>query len=389
MEMERSEHGAWKLDDAECFTRIFTGRISQYGLTFMDEAGRITGWSEGCHRLTGFTADDVLGASVALLFTPDDVAREIHVHELNGAAQLGGAEDERWHMRKDGSKFWASGVTLSMWTGDSLRGFAKIFRDATHLRLRTKTLENEVMQLKKEQHDRDVFLATIAHELRNPLQPMSVATRLLSHPSERIRHEQAVKILDRQLGFIGRLVEDLIDLTRAGEGKMGVAYETVELQRLLQEAIESCRSAAEAAGVALLGILPPKPISIEVDPGRMNQVIVNLLNNAIKFTPSGGRVSVLANVDQTHFQVKVMDTGCGIGPELQPKIFDMFTQASTEGTKRGQGLGIGLALVKEIVSLHRGTVEVRSEGHGKGSDFFVRVPLIRPSTPAGGGAVAQ
>ena len=374
----RSRHGAWQDADARALLGQLMGSLRRYGVVFIDLDGRVQGWSEGCHAITGFAADDVIRHSSAVLFTPEDVARELHVHELNSARLLGHSEDERWHMRKDGSRFWASGITLLLGTTERPQGFAKMFRDATHLRLRMDALENEVRQVRKDRSDRDVFLATIAHELRNPLQPMSVATRLLAQACDQPRHGQAIKILDRQLGFIERLVEDLLDMTRLGQGRMAIDVRRVELQRLLQDAVDSRGEAARAKDIALACILPPVPIAVEVDPARLDQVVVNLLNNAIKFTPDGGDVTVLANVDQTHFTVRVQDTGQGISAELQPRLFTMFTQADPLHTGRGQGLGIGLALVKQLVSLHHGSVEVRSEGTGRGSEFLVRIPLEQP-----------
>jgi two-component system CheB/CheR fusion protein len=381
MQRRSSKNGSWGATDAEAFCTLLMGGLKQYGVIYMDLDGILRGWSEGAHLLTGFSPDDVLGKSAALIFTPEDVARDLHVHELNSARLLGAVEDERWHMRKDGARFWASGVTVRLDSGGAPVGLAKLFRDATHLRLRMDALDNEVRQMRKQQADRDVFLATIAHELRNPLHPMSMAARLLAGPFEATRHEQAVKTLDRQLRFMERLVEDLIDMTRIGQGKFGLDYRPVKLQSLLQEALAGCAEAATAKDILLNGVFPEKPIDVECDPGRINQVLVNLLNNAIKFTPPGGRVTLLGNIDQTHFTVKVQDTGIGIAPNLQPAIFEMFTQAEPSDTGRGQGLGIGLALVKQIVSLHRGTVEVRSEGAGKGSEFFIRIPVSKAEAP--------
>lgn len=380
MTMHRTEHGAWSTTDVDLVLALLTVQECQYGIAFVDPAGTITGWTEGAHAVTGFTADEVIGQAFAVLFVPEDVAHGQDLHELNAARTLGAAEDERWHMRKDGSRFWASGLTLPMHDGERFHGFAKLFRDATHLQLRTLRLENEAQRLTGERQEHDVFLATIAHELRNPLHPMRLATRLLSTPTEPVRQDQAVKILTRQLALMDRLVEDLIDMTRAGQGKMTLVYERVDLQRLLQDTIDASRAVAESGGVALIGVLPPMPVVVEVDPGRFQQVVMNLLNNAIKFTPRDGQVSVLLNVDQSHLVLKVQDTGRGIGPELQPRIFDMFTQADGATTHRGDGLGIGLALVKEIVSLHHGTVEAKSEGVGQGSEFLVRMPLEKPTT---------
>jgi PAS domain S-box-containing protein len=380
MTLHRTPHGAWRQADVDLVLDLLTVRDSQYGIVFLDTSGAITGWTEGAHAVTGFDADEVVGQDFAILFIPEDVARGQHVHELNASRTLGAAEDERWHRRQDGSRFWASGLTLPLYDGETLHGFAKLFRDATHLQLRTLRLENEAQRLAGERQEHDLFLATIAHELRNPLHPMRLATRLLSPPAEPSRQEQAVKILVRQLALMERLVEDLIDMTRAGQGKMTLIYERVDLRRLLQDTMDASQDAADAGGVALIGVLPPTPVVAEVDPGRLQQVVMNLLNNAIKFTPREGQVSLLLNVDQSHFVLKVQDTGRGIGPELQPRIFDMFTQADGATTRRGDGLGIGLALVKEIVSLHHGTVEAKSEGVGQGSEFLVRMALEKPTT---------
>jgi two-component system CheB/CheR fusion protein len=256
--------------------------------------------------------------------------------------------------------------------------FVKVFRDATPLRFRLDWLENELDEVNAQQRDRDAFLATVAHELRNPLQPIAMAIKLLTHPSDKSRHEHALKVLDRQLSFMQHLIEDLVDMTRVKHAKMAIEYELVELQQLVREAVESCRESAEHNGLILDCVLPPVPVLIEVDPARITQVLVNLLNNAIKFTPRGGKVAVWATVDDGQLIVKVQDTGQGIAADLQPKIFQMFTQANRATTGRGKGLGIGLALVKELVSLHQGSVELRSEGVGKGSEFFIRLPIAAP-----------
>lgn len=380
MSMQTQGHAAWDAEDAQALFALFPAGLKQYAVVFIDTEGRISGWSEGAYALTGFSAQDVLGQSLALLFTPEDAGLELHQHELNSARLLGSAEDERWHMRKDGSRLWASGMTMPLGPPDRPRGFAKLFRDATHLRLRLDALEEEVRQLRQVRKDQNVFLATIAHELRSPLQPLTTATELLAQPTEPELRERATRILRRQIRQMERLVEDLVDMTRVTGGAMRIAYETVPLQPLLEHAMDGCREAAAGKQIALFCVLPPVPVDVQVDPGRLRQVIGNLLDNAIKFTPAGGQVALQANVEPQHFVVRVKDTGRGIGPQLQPWIFDMFTQADGADTGRGKGLGIGLALVKQIVALHGGSVEVKSEGADKGSEFFVRVPLAKPAT---------
>jgi two-component system CheB/CheR fusion protein len=288
-------------------------------------------------------------------------------------------------MRRDGSWFWSSGVSLPLHReGDRVTGFVKIFRDATHLRVRTRYLENELKASTRREAERDVFLGTIAHEMRNPLSPLKTAAQLMRmQVREATALDRPLQVMERQLGLLERLVEDLVDVARVNSGKMSIAYERVEYQALLNDAVDSCLTAAQFKGIAIHRSFPPTPIEIDVDPRRMQQVFVNLLNNAVKFTPQGGKVWLTATVDQTHLICYMKDSGKGIEPHMLPRIFDVFTQAEGGRAERGAGLGIGLALVKEIVSLHQGTVEVRSEGAGKGSEFTVRIPLRRPQAAPG------
>lgn len=375
----------WTREDAEALQSLLLEKTRQYGVVFYDADRRITGWNSGAEFITGWTASEVLGQPTAMLFIPEDRERKLDEHEASTAALVGAGEDERWHLRRDGSWFWSSGISLPLHReGERVTGFVKIFRDATHLRVRTRYLENELKEHAERDSEREVFLGTIAHEMRNPLAPLKTAVQLMrmqaANPGQLAR---PLQVMERQLGVLERLVEDLVDITRVNVGKMSITYEHVEYQAMLHEAADSCASAAQFKGIIVHRGFPPVPIEVEVDARRMQQVIVNLLNNAIKFTPQGGHVWVTATVDQTHMVCYVKDSGKGIEPDLLPKIFDVFTQAESGRADRGAGLGIGLAVVKEIVSLHQGTVEVRSEGAGKGSEFTIRVPLRRPDTEQG------
>jgi two-component system CheB/CheR fusion protein len=292
---------------------------------------------------------------------------------------VGVGENERWHVRKDGSRFWSSGLIFALSADGQPGGFVKIFRDLTHLRTRMKYLENVQHEYAFREREQKMFIGTIAHEMRNPLSPVKTAVQLMKRQlGDNPRHVQPIQIMDRQIGFLERLIEDLVDLTRVQAGKMSVVYESVVLQELLFEALDACNTAAEAKRLTVHQIMPSVPIKVEVDGRRLLQVVINLLNNAVKYTQAGGNIWLTATVDQTHFVCYVKDDGQGIDPELLPRIFDMFTQADGSHAERGAGLGIGLSVVKEIVSLHQGTIEVRSEGPGSGSEFMVRIPQRPP-----------
>ncbi|MFC0252655.1 PAS domain-containing sensor histidine kinase [Massilia consociata] len=371
-------HTHWQARDAEAFTELMLAKTRQYGVIFYDAALRVTGWNEAAAFITGWTAQDVMGQPTALLFTPGDRERRLDEHEARTAEIVGVAEDERWHMRKDGSQFWSSGMSLPLHrdAAGTVTGFVKVFRDATHLRARTRYLENELKENQAREAERSTFIGTIAHEMRNPLSPLKSAHQVLQlFAGDVERSQNPLKVIDRQLGFLERLVEDLVDLTRVKSGKMSIAYTKTELQALLHEAVDSCRSAAQAKGVAFHLSFPAVSIRIEVDDRRIHQVFVNLINNAVKYNHPGGDVWLTATVDRTHFICYLKDNGRGIAPDLQPRIFEVFTQAEGTHAERGAGLGIGLAVVKEIIALHGGTVEARSEGVDKGSEFIVRIPL--------------
>ncbi|MGV3590894.1 MAG: PAS domain-containing sensor histidine kinase [Gammaproteobacteria bacterium] len=378
--MKRTKSGSYQSDDAIAFGRQLLDENRQYGVVFIELDGTVRGISHGATHITGFSADDLLGQRSAVLYTPEDRERKLDEHELHTALVAGAAQDERWHMRKDGSNFWSSGVCVPLLDrAGKPNGFMKMFRDATHLRSRMKLLENTVQEKTIQLEQRETFLGTIAHELRNPLAPVKVASRIIEQalPADG-RLDQAIKIIDRQMAALERLVEDLVDLTRTKTGKLNIVRAPANLQTVVGNAVDACRAAAATKDIALHVTMPSVQIEVELDAGRMHQVIVNLLNNAIKFTPRRGDVWVNATTDQTHALIFITDNGIGISAELLPKIFDMFTQAPDAGSQRGAGLGIGLALVKQVVELHQGTVEVTSEGPGKGSRFTVRIPQRRP-----------
>ena len=377
-----SQDASWTQRDADAFAELMLVKTRPYGVMFYDTDLRITGWNQGAAFITGWTADEVIGKFTSILFVSEDRERKLDEHEAQTAALVGVGEDERWHLRRDGSCFWASGVSVPLHRdeGGRVTGFVKIFRDATHLRARTRYLENELKDKVADQAERDVFIGTIAHEMRNPLSPLRSAQQLLQmFAGDAERSRQPLAVIDRQLGFLEKLIEDLVDLTRVQSGKMSIAYEKTPLQVLLSEVVESCRGQAQAQHITFHLSFPTVPIEIEVDSRRINQIFVNLINNAIKYNHPGGDVWLTATADQTHFICYLKDNGKGIPSELQPRIFDVFTQAEGTDAQRGAGLGIGLAVVKELVSLHQGTVEVRSEGVGKGSEFIVRIPLRKPS----------
>lgn len=369
-------------EEADQFAQLVLHRAAGHGVIFMDREGIITGWGRGATYITGFTPQDAIGLPLSALFTMEDRELGLPEQELKVASIVGYVQDERWHLRHDGSRFWASGLTYAHRSADGeLTSFIKVFRDATPLRTRMKYLENVIADCGARETERDTFVGTIAHELRNPLQPIKTVLAILkADPGSATRQEESIKVIDRQLGFLERLVEDLVDLTRANVGKLRVELKQVVVQEVIANAIADCEAKAAAAGVRLHTVLPDQPLRAEADAGRLEQVVVNLVSNGIKFTPAGGHVWVSCTADQSHLLITVKDDGRGIAHDLLPRIFDAFTQARDVSSGRGSGLGIGLSVVKEIATQHGGSVDVRSEGAGKGAEFTVRIPLSARAT---------
>jgi PAS domain S-box-containing protein len=370
----------WSESDRQRFVDVLLQQSSKYGFVLFDADTRIRAWSHGAHHLTGFSEGDVLGQPGSILFVPEDVEQGMDRHEFHEAGEFGFSTDERWHARKPEGRFWSSGVTRALHDdAGQVDGFLKIFRDATHLRTRMKYLENVAQEARLERESLELQVGTVAHELRNPMAPLKMAASLLKlrlpdDPSL----QQAVAIIDRQLDLLSTLVEDLVDQARLRAGKLRLEYGRHVLQDVVRDAISAVAARAAEQGITLHEAWPDVPLVVEVDAGRLHQVLVNLIGNAIKYTPAGGDVWITGTADQSHFLVRVRDNGQGIDATLLPQVFDAFTQAHAASTARGSGIGLGLALVKQLVTLHQGSAEVRSAGPGKGSEFIVRIPVRRP-----------
>ena len=242
----------------------------------------------------------------------------------------------------------------------------------TQLILRTQT-----QQLRDSDRRKDEFLATLAHELRNPLAPIRNALqiiRLARNDGPAI--EQACMMMERQIGQMVRLIDDLLDVSRITRGKLDLRKERVELASVIKSALDTARPLIEAAGHELTLSLSPQPIYLDADPVRLAQVFANLLNNAAKYTERGGHIWLTTATEQSEVVVTVRDTGIGIPADSLAAIFDMFTQVDQSLERSQGGLGIGLTLVKQLVEMHGGKVEVRSKGQDKGAEFIARLPIV-------------
>ncbi len=268
---------------------------------------------------------------------------------------------------------------------EGARGTCLLLEDLTQQRY-VQELERTQEALRAADRMKDEFLATLAHELRSPLAPIRNALEILklddSSPATR---EMSRGILERQVQLMSRLLEDLLDVSRISRKKLELRKQRVSLESVLDAALETSRPVMEAAGHKLAVRLPPDPVFVEADPVRLAQVFANLLNNAAKYTTDSGRTWLGVAREGGEAVVSVKDSGIGIAADMLPHLFEIFSQAEPALERSQGGLGIGLSLAKGIVDLHGGTIEARSGGLGRGSEFIVRLPLAaepaEPSSP--------
>ncbi len=531
--------------------RLLVNHATDYAVIISDPEGRITEWKGGAEQIMGFREEDVLGKSTELFFTPEDRALKRPAEEMAIAAREGRAEDKRWHLKKDGSRFFADGVMIPLrGLAGELRGFGKVLRDATDrkradeesarlfeaekrrttllrqvalasrsintslsvesitrtiveeartiigahqgvigltlgedwsqtinavslsdkyaayrsykdqpdgsgiyaavcrtneplrltqaelqahpewrgfgshasdhppmrgwlavplmsqggknlglLQLSDKyqgefTEEDEAIltqlaaiaavgiqnaqlyeQLREQDVRKDEFLATLAHELRNPLAPIRTGLELLKNAKSEEADRRAREIMERQIRHMVHLIDDLLDISRVSRGKVELKKERVAVQSLVESALETSRPLIEVAQHELSVQLPQDVLILEADPTRLSQVLSNLINNSAKYTPNGGRIEVSAERQGLQAVLQVADNGVGIPEDMLPKVFDIFTQVGQSLDRAQGGLGIGLSLVKRLVEMHGGTVDAKSRGLGEGSTFTVRLPL--------------
>lgn len=272
---------------------------------------------------------------------------------------------------------------------DILRSKAGVFFDLAcqrqQLAHQRDTLRTYAEALKEADRRKDEFLAVLAHELRNPLAPIRYGLEIMKMSAHEPVSEDIRAMMHRQLSHLVRLIDDLLDVSRISRGKINLNKEPVELSEALQAALEASRPLIEANKHTLVLQNAEEPIWIFADLTRIAQVVSNLLNNAAKYTPAGGRITLSVHRDGDHVRIAVADTGVGIPRAMLPRIFELFTQVDGENKRSQGGLGIGLALAQQLVEMHHGTLQVDSEGEGQGSTFTLRLPLYheggRPAAP--------
>lgn len=387
---ERLRQTQESLRQTEELYRFLVEGLTEYAIFMLDLNGHISSWNTGAERILGYQENEIIGQPFSQIFTQEANERGVPEQALKTAAATDQAKDNRWHVRKDGTQFWANGFLTSVRDEvGNLRGFAKILQDLTE---RKRAEEERQQLLIREQtaravaeaanRSKDEFLALVSHELRTPLTAILGWSGILNAGKlDEARAALAIETIERNANLQMQLIEDLLDISRIVRGELSLNCRFIDLVEVITVAIEVVQPVANAKGIQLQFVQDAEVKQIWGDSERLQQVMWNLLSNAVKFTPEGGRVEVRlslvsgsAEAKKKSAQIQVSDTGKGISAEFLPYVFDRFRQADSKSTRADKGLGLGLAIAQYLVQLHRGTIEVESSGIAQGATFTVKLP---------------
>ena len=389
-DITQRKHTEKALRESERRLRLIVESSTDFAIVMLDVAGSVTSWNSGAERMFGWTQDEMIGRSITHIFSAADRDAHAPERELQTALTSGHATDERWHVRKDGTPIWANGVMSAACDESGVPiGLVKIMRDNTDQkeaedRLLTATMTAKEAQASAEAANRakDDFISMVSHELRTPLNTMRLWLRLLDSETlpEKDRAEGR-RTLERAVLAQEQLIDELLDISRMASGKLRVELRATRLADTVGAAVEAVRPLAVRKEVQLGYRASPEVGIVRADPDRIQQVVWNLLSNAVKFTPSGGHIQVELRRESEHVVIEVSDTGIGIRPELLPRVFDRFQQGHSGMARQHGGLGLGLAIAKQLVELHQGVISATSPGEGQGASFVVSLPLKKEMDP--------
>ncbi|MBW4504589.1 MAG: PAS domain S-box protein [Scytonema hyalinum WJT4-NPBG1] len=373
--------------------RLLIEGVTNYAIFMLGPNGHFVSWNIGAERILGYQEAEIIGQPFEHIFTPEAIERGQPEQVLRTAVAEGFSKENRWHIRKDGTHFWAQCVMTPLRDENgNLRGFSKIMQDITERKLaeeeRNQLLLREQAaraQAEAANRSKDDFLAIVSHELRTPMTAiLGWAGMLQTGMLDEDRVSDAIETIERNANSQMQLIEDLLDISRIVQGNLSLNFSSINLVEVIADAIEVVQPSADNKNIQLECVLDTPVELIRGDSDRLQQVVWNLLCNAIKFTPNGGRVevrlSVVSDSEQqatdNYAQIQVSDTGKGISADFLPYVFERFHQADSTSTRSNKGLGLGLAIARHLVELHGGTIQAESAGIGQGATFTVMLPLL-------------
>lgn len=342
---------------------------SEDAIISKDLDGTVRSWNRAAERMFQYTADEMIGRSIRTIVPPERQAEEDDVLARIRAGEAV-AHFETVRRRKDGTDVEVSlAVSPVKDQAGRIIGASKIARDIS-------AQKNMMRDLSDASRIKDEFLATLSHELRTPLNAVLGYTQMLreGHITDD-RRQQVVEIIERNAQLLSQLVSDVLDVSSIVTGKLRMRMAPIDLRDIAASSVEIVQPSADAKSIAVSLTVPSTPVTIRGDADRLHQVFWNLLTNAVKFTPRGGRVDVVISLEPGEARVEVRDTGIGISPEFLLRLFERFSQADTGPRRDFGGLGLGLSLVRYFVEAHGGHVSATSDGEGRGATFSVALPL--------------
>ena len=369
-----------QLREADALYARVVDSLHDYAVVLLDREGLIRGWNRAAGSIFGRGLDEVMGQSADMLFSPEDRAAGVLAREMATALADGSARDDRWLMRKDGTRLRAEGVVTPIYSAAGEHtGFSKIVRDVTATYEASQLLRQAKEEAERSNELKDQFLAVLSHELRSPLSAISGWADILEkHAAGNELLAKAALVIRRNAQLQTRMINDLLDMSAVVAGKLVLQRDTLDLAALTSETLLSHVHVAQSRNIRL-ECQGSSVLWVAGDAQRLTQVISNLVGNALKFSADGGRVVVATRLDQDGaVLLSVQDSGRGISPEFLPHVFDRLRQEDGSRTRKAGGLGLGLAIARAIVELHGGRISAHSDGPDLGARFDVRLPVAPP-----------
>ncbi len=361
--------------------RLLIERVEEYAIYLLDPSGRVMSWNSGAAKIKQFSASEIFGKHFSCFYTADDVAAGRPQRNLEDAARLGHWRDQGLRVRKDGTTFYADVVITALRDDtNTLRGFSKVTRDMTD-QLRIREIEAEKMAAERANRAKDEFLATLSHELRAPLTPALASASFIAENIGEVpaKFTDDIHVIRRNVQLEARLIDDLLDLTRISTGKIELHEQRVDAHAVARDALLIARSDIHRKRLKVSTQWDAQEHFIWADRVRIEQVFWNLINNAVKFTGAEGEISIQTWNEGGNFHFAITDTGIGIEAGRQESLFKAFEQGERGVSRQFGGLGLGLAICKNLVELHGGTITVNSRGRGFGSTATVIVKCFTAS----------
>ena len=366
------------LREAEARHQLILSGIHEYGIFLLDPEGRYVTWTAGAEKILGYTEAEARGRPFSLIMTAEDRAANRADRDLARAEVDRQVLVERWYIRKDDSKFWGTAIISTVYgEGGKPSGFVILLRDSTDHKRSEDNLRKAMIHAEAANASKDHFLANVSHELRTPLAATLLWSKLLSEQKDLDPGmlQEGLSAIHRSVREQQALIDDLMDTAKIVAGKMRLERSRCELNSLIQAMLPPFRTQASEIRVTITEKLDRAVGTVEADPRRLQQVISNLISNAVKFTPQGGRIDLATVRKGDMVEIVVTDTGKGISPQFLTKIFDRFVQVESAITPTASGMGLGLAIARQLIELHGGSIHAESDGPDRGTRFIIVVPL--------------